>query len=54
MVGISGASGERALVDTASPRNAPERTCGRPVTIESSIIGTVPASRSFSAGAEPR
>src|ERR1044072_5627243 len=53
-VGISGASDERLAVDTARPFSVPARTCGRPVIIESIISGTLPATRSFSAGAEPR
>ena len=51
-VGSSGNNGLRCRRVTASARNAPDLTCGRPVVRSVNIIDTRPASTSWMAGGE--
>ena len=52
-VGISGASGNRTIDDTASARTLPARTIGSAPTTSANITGTWPEMMSVSAGAVP-
>ncbi|MCY1222760.1 hypothetical protein D9M69_392540 [compost metagenome] len=53
-VGISGASGERFALVTASALSLPSFTCGSPETMLSNSTCTLPEIRSGTASAVPR